>query len=135
MAERYPVKGERDFEAALQAVLEAISYLDLDDAESQSGAEEATAFVGARIESFENSGLLTRDAGLVVRLPGGAEFQITIKQSDGFVYEDDDEDDDDAPYGRCSHCGAPLTQNGICTLENGVADSVEEEARHADRNH
>lgn len=36
---------------------------------------------GARVRSFEEAGVLTRDAGLVVRLPDGSEFQITIVRS------------------------------------------------------
>ncbi len=36
---------------------------------------------GARVRSFEEVGVLTRNAGLVVRLPDGSEFQITIVRS------------------------------------------------------
>lgn len=36
---------------------------------------------GARVSSFEEAGILTRNAGLVVRLPDGSEFQITIVRS------------------------------------------------------
>ncbi len=34
-----------------------------------------------RIASFEKAGVLTRDAGFVVRLEDGSEFQITVVQS------------------------------------------------------
>lgn len=36
---------------------------------------------GARVTTFEEASLLTRDRGVVLRLPGGREFQITIVQS------------------------------------------------------
>lgn len=47
---------------------------------------DAGAAFGATVvdsESYESSGLLTRDAGLVVRLDDGREFQITVVQSRG----------------------------------------------------
>lgn len=34
-----------------------------------------------RAESYEDAGLLTRDAGIVLRFEDGSEFQITVKQS------------------------------------------------------
>ena len=36
---------------------------------------------GLRTTSFAEAGLLTADEGLVLRLPGGAEFQLTIVRS------------------------------------------------------
>jgi hypothetical protein len=35
----------------------------------------------SRIQTFQEAGLLTRDKGLVIRLPDGNEFQITVVQS------------------------------------------------------
>lgn len=35
----------------------------------------------ARVTSYEGAGVLTNDAGLVVRMMNGSEFQITIKRS------------------------------------------------------
>ena len=43
--------------------------------------EEDPEFEGAEIRSFADAGILTRNAGLVVRLANGAEFQVTIVQS------------------------------------------------------
>ncbi len=34
-----------------------------------------------QIQTYEEAGVLTRDAGLVVRMWDGAEFQVTIKRS------------------------------------------------------
>ena len=36
---------------------------------------------GSEIHTFEQAGVLTCDKGLVLRLPGGKEFQITIVRS------------------------------------------------------
>lgn len=35
----------------------------------------------ARVDSFDDAGVLTRSAGLVVRTRDGAEFQITVVRS------------------------------------------------------
>lgn len=35
-----------------------------------------------RVRSYEDAGILTHNAGLVVRLPDGSEFQLTIVQSE-----------------------------------------------------
>ena len=42
----------------------------------------------SRIQTFQEAGLLTRDKGLVIRLPDGNEFQITVIQSK-FCKEDE----------------------------------------------
>ena len=34
-----------------------------------------------RIHTFDEAGVMTRDAGLVITLPDGTEFQLTIVQS------------------------------------------------------
>lgn len=53
-------------------------------------AYEDTPTENARVSTFEECGLLTRNEGLVVRLPDGSEFQVTVVQSK-FSEEDDDE--------------------------------------------
>ena len=40
-----------------------------------------TSLLGCTIHTYEEAGLLTRDRGLVIQLPGGDEFQLTILQS------------------------------------------------------
>ncbi len=60
-----------------------------DDWKEDIDADAALADCG--ITTFEAGGYLTRDAGLVVRLPDGSEFQITIVQS---RYASDDESDE-----------------------------------------
>ena len=34
-----------------------------------------------RVHTFDEAGVMTRDAGLVITLPDGTEFQLTIVQS------------------------------------------------------
>ena len=34
-----------------------------------------------RVHTFDEAGMMTRDAGLVITLPDGTEFQLTIVQS------------------------------------------------------
>ncbi len=42
----------------------------------------------SRVQTLQEAGLLTRDEGLVVKLPGGNEFQITVVQS---IFSKEDE--------------------------------------------
>lgn len=41
----------------------------------------ADLIVGADVRTFEDAGILTNNKGLVVRLPDGSEFQLTIVRS------------------------------------------------------
>jgi hypothetical protein len=52
---------------------------------------------GAQISSFADDRLMTNNIGLVVHLPNGAEFQLTIVQSKDADDVGDEEDDD--PWG------------------------------------
>ena len=45
--------------------------------------DELEELKDADVETFEQACLLTRNRGVVLRLPGGQEFQITIVQSKG----------------------------------------------------
>ena len=40
-----------------------------------------TSLLGCTVRTYEEAGVLTRDRGLVIQLPGGDEFQLTIVQS------------------------------------------------------
>jgi hypothetical protein len=55
----------------------------------------------AQIDRFGDTGLMTRDKGLRIRLDNGAEFQVTIKQSER-ANEDADVEV------RCEDCDEPL---------------------------
>ena len=41
-------------------------------------ALEDTALENCRVRSFQQTGLLTRDKGVLITLPDGSEFQLTI---------------------------------------------------------
>lgn len=66
-------------------------------AEDEDG--DAEELHGARLASFRRAGLLTSDAGVVITLADGSEFQLSVIQSRiGDREEDketDDQDDDD----------------------------------------
>ncbi len=40
-----------------------------------------TSLESCTVRTYEEAGILTRDRGLVIQLPGGDEFQLTIVQS------------------------------------------------------
>ncbi|MCG3180435.1 MAG: hypothetical protein BIFFINMI_02796 [Phycisphaerae bacterium] len=90
--------NENEFQDALKTLLEELSFMDDEDrADAGLPDELATA---SRIDNFQDAGVLTRNAGLVVRMKDGSEFQLTIVQSKrpdegGQVAEDD----------ACPNCG------------------------------
>ncbi|MBX3232000.1 MAG: hypothetical protein KIT84_20210 [Labilithrix sp.] len=51
---------------------------------------DAEELHGARLSSFRHAGLLTRNAGVVITLADGSEFQISVVQSR--ISDRDDED-------------------------------------------
>jgi hypothetical protein len=85
---------ENRFETALKTMLEDQSI----------GEEIGEPNLLARsVATFAERGVLTRNAGLVVRLQDGSEFQITIVQSQQADLEDDGEPVDEAA--ACPNCG------------------------------
>lgn len=48
----------------------------------------------ARLDTFEEAGMLTHNEGLVLRLDDGSEFQITVVQSAGAEDDEEDEEED-----------------------------------------
>jgi hypothetical protein len=71
----------------------------LNEPEVEFTGESRNGIVVADAYSFDGSGLLTRDDGVVLRLASGDEFQITIVQS---VVGDGDTSDE------CDECGGPM---------------------------
>lgn len=60
---------EQTFQNALKEILESLEEQDcVSDLEVK------------RVSTFEEAGVMTRNAGLVVRLKGGEKFQVTIVQ-------------------------------------------------------
>jgi hypothetical protein len=52
------------------------------------------------VVDFESVGMLTRDAGLVIRMNDGSEFQVTIVQSQRPDKEDEDDENEDEEIER-----------------------------------
>lgn len=61
---------ENDFESVITEAIENAS-------------EEGSCEPVRRISSYEEAGVMTRNAGVVVRMEDGSEFQVTIVQSRG----------------------------------------------------
>jgi hypothetical protein len=55
----------------------------MEDTEMQDTLREALEEADnvRRIETFEEAGVLTRNAGLVIRMTDGSEFQVTVVRS------------------------------------------------------
>jgi hypothetical protein len=79
--------NERKMERALLELFEDIAS----DDELQASLDQP-ALPNARVKTFEDAGLLTRDRGIVLSLEDGSEFQITIVQSARSEDEGDDEE-------------------------------------------
>lgn len=71
---------EERFQEMLQALIDEISYLDETDRQEYS-LEDYADLQDADTRSFEQSGLLTNNKGIVVSLSDGSEFQLTIIRS------------------------------------------------------
>jgi len=70
---------ERELQDALKALLEEVAFMD-DEERTDAGLPDELAGV-KRVRTYEEEGVLTRDAGLVVATAEGAEFQLTIIRS------------------------------------------------------
>ena len=112
--------NETDFQNALQNLLNAAASI---NGESDGGDLEAEAepFEGCRVVGYEEAGVLTRNAGLVVRMADGSEFQVTIVQSQAGRDEDDELVD---RTDRCENCGN-RSKDELIWIENGVDGEVE----------
>ena len=70
---------ERELQDALKALLEEVAFMD-DEERTDAGLPDELAGV-KRVSTYKEEGVLTRDAGLVVTMAEGAEFQLTIVRS------------------------------------------------------
>ena len=90
---------ENEFQNALKTLLEELSFMD-DEDRSDAGLPDELATCG-QVATFEEQGVLTRNAGLVVHLKDGSEFQLTIVQSKPA----DDDGEQVAEDAACPNCG------------------------------
>jgi len=71
---------EQTFQDNLKSLLEALMDLDLDDREEVEGALGTDVFEVSAVSTFAESGVLTNNKGLVVRLGDGSKWQLTLVQ-------------------------------------------------------
>ena len=71
--------NENELQDALKMLLEEIAFMNEEDREG-AGLGEDLAGV-ERVRTYEEEGVLTHDAGLVIRTADGGEFQLTIVRS------------------------------------------------------
>jgi len=71
--------NETELQDALKTLLEEIAFMDADDRERFDLPAELAEV--DRVSTFEEAGVLTTDAGLVVTATDGTEFQVTIIQA------------------------------------------------------
>ena len=70
--------NENELQDALKNLLEEIAFMDAKDRD-EAGVGDELADI-ERVSTFEEDGVLTRDAGLVIRVQD-VEFQVTILRS------------------------------------------------------
>ena len=70
---------DTQLQQSLKTLLEEISYMDTDDLDQFDMPEELAGI--ERVSTFDEAGVLTRDAGLVITTNDASEFQLTIVQS------------------------------------------------------
>jgi len=68
--------NETEMQDALKTLLEEIAYMDADERDRLGVLDDIE-----NVSTFEEAGVLTNNAGLVVRLGDGSKFQVTIVQS------------------------------------------------------
>ena len=71
--------NDTELQQNLKTLLEEMSYMDTDDLDQFDMPEELVEI--ERVSTFDEAGVLTQDAGLVITMNDGSEFQLTIIQS------------------------------------------------------
>lgn len=65
---------------SLSELVSELTYLDAEDV-AATFSPEVSGFMGATVRTYESAGVLTRDAGFVITLEDGSEYQITVVRS------------------------------------------------------
>ena len=72
---------EHELQDALKTLLEELAFMD-DEDRADAGLDSASDLADVkRVRTFDEEGVLTTDAGLVITAKDGSEFQITIVRS------------------------------------------------------
>lgn len=66
--------------ASLSELVSELTYLDAEDVAATFSAD-VSGLMGATVTSYEDAGVLTRDAGFVIRMEDGSEYQVTVVRS------------------------------------------------------
>ena len=71
--------NENELQDALKTLLEEIAGMDDEDREDAGLGDDLSGV--KRVRTYEEEGVLTHDAGLVITTADGGEFQLTIVRS------------------------------------------------------
>ena len=71
--------NETELQDALKTLLEELHFMDEEDRQHAGLPDEMAD--ATRVRTFEEEGVLTRNAGLVITMADGSEFQVTVVQS------------------------------------------------------
>ena len=71
--------NEHEVAAALKDLLDEVHFMDEQDMVQAGLPESIRDFAGAC--TFESAGVMTNNAGIVIALSDGTEFQVTVVQS------------------------------------------------------
>lgn len=75
-----PTTTAQTVAASLSELVSELTYLDAEDVAAVFSAD-VSGLIGSTVSSYEEAGVLTRDAGFVVHLEDGSEYQITVVKS------------------------------------------------------
>lgn len=79
------IESEEDLEESLVDLLGTVTFLTVDGAAPSDVEEAGEALVGlfadCTVDTYEDSGVLTHNRGIVLRTRDGAEYQLTIHRS------------------------------------------------------
>ena len=68
-----------ELQRTLRTLLEEMFHMDIDDLDQFDMPRELAEI--ERVSTYDEAGVLTQDAGLVITTADGSEFQLTIVQS------------------------------------------------------
>lgn len=75
-----PMTTAQTVAASLSELVSELTYLDAEDVAATFSGEVA-GLMGSTVRSYEEAGVLTRDAGFIVSMEDGSEYQITVVRS------------------------------------------------------
>ena len=78
--EEMPTVNAHTVAEAISELVSELTYMDAEDVAATFSADVA-GLMGATVSTYAEGGYLTRDAGFVVRMEDGSEYQITVIRS------------------------------------------------------